>query len=70
MRKVRGIFHKRYKHELRLALNLWRMIGEEVEIECRTILIKRQFIERTYMASVFNALKEGVLQTKKVRIIR
>lgn len=46
------------------------MIGEEVEIECRTILIKRQFIERTYMASVFNALKEGVLQTKKVRIIR
>lgn len=39
-------------------------------MECRTVLLKRQYIERTYMASVFNALKEAVLQTKKLRLIR
>jgi hypothetical protein len=45
-------------------------VGVEVELECRAILLKRAFIERTYMASVFSALKQGVLETKKLRLIR
>ena len=70
VRKIRGTIVKRYQHQLQIALNVWRMVGEEVDLECRTILLKRQYIERTYTASVFNALKEGVLQTKKLRLIR
>lgn len=51
-------------------MSLWRAVGVEVELECRAILLKRQFIERTYMASVFSALKQGVLETKKARLLR
>lgn len=51
-------------------MKTWQAVGAEVELECRAVLLKRQFLERTYMASVFSALKQGVVQSKKVRMIR
>ena len=64
IRRVRGLILKQYKQKLHGVFILWKTISMEVELECRTILMKRQYIERTYMASVFSAFKEGILHTK------